>query len=94
MLQHYFYLVGDDIATTQALDVDSSWKFEDLQRATGLLFHVAQPLGLFHAPAQLEIGSAKRNQGSPSTAHPPQRCPQWTTSSRKRHRQHPPLAFE
>ncbi|KAE8134687.1 cytochrome P450 [Aspergillus pseudotamarii] len=45
-----FYLVGDDIATTQSIDVDSHWKFEDLQRAVGGVFHVALPTGIsFHS---------------------------------------------
>ncbi|KAE8368591.1 cytochrome P450 [Aspergillus caelatus] len=45
-----FYLVGDDITTTQSIDVDSHWKFEDLQRAVGGVFHVALPTGIsFHS---------------------------------------------
>ena len=41
-----FYLVGDDIATAQSVQVDARWKFEDLQRAVGIVFHVAQPTGM------------------------------------------------
>jgi hypothetical protein len=45
-VQHHFYLVGDEISTTSAIDIDSRWKFEDMQRAVGLAFHVVQPLGM------------------------------------------------
>lgn len=46
-MQCQFYLVGDDIATAKMLEIDSRWKFEDLQRAVGSVFHVAQPTGVF-----------------------------------------------
>ncbi|KAE8166409.1 cytochrome P450 [Aspergillus tamarii] len=53
-----FYLVGDDIATTQSLDVDSRWKFEDLQRAVGGVFHVALPTGIsFHSSENETLSS-------------------------------------
>lgn len=45
-MQGYFYLIGDDISSAQTLDVDPLWKFQDLQRACGLSFHVTQPLGM------------------------------------------------
>lgn len=49
-MQCHFYLVGDDVSTAQSLDVDARWKFEDLQRAVGGVFHVAQPTGIsFHS---------------------------------------------
>ncbi|KAL4882953.1 cytochrome P450 [Aspergillus karnatakaensis] len=48
----HFYLVGDEPSTAQAVEVHSGWKFEDLQRAVGLAFRVAQPLGIsFHDAA-------------------------------------------
>lgn len=40
-----FYLLGDDISTAQTVNIDSNWKFEDLQRAVGGVFHVVQPTG-------------------------------------------------
>lgn len=45
MPRQHFYLVGDDVATVQAIQVDTTWKLEDLKRAVGLVFHVAQPMG-------------------------------------------------
>jgi hypothetical protein len=45
MSTQHFYLVGDDAATAKAVQVDSTWRLEDLKRAVGLAFHVAQPLG-------------------------------------------------
>ncbi|GAB1195212.1 cytochrome P450 [Aspergillus pseudonomiae] len=48
-MQCQFYLVGDNIATAQSIEVDSRWKFEDLQRAVGGVFHVTLPTGIsFH----------------------------------------------
>ncbi|KAE8418439.1 cytochrome P450 [Aspergillus pseudocaelatus] len=53
-----FYLVGDDITTTQSIDVDSHWKFEDLQRAVGGVFHVALPTGIsFHSSENETLSS-------------------------------------
>ncbi|KAB8268975.1 cytochrome P450 [Aspergillus minisclerotigenes] len=53
-----FYLVGDDIATAQSIYVDSRWKFEDLQRAVGGIFHVALPTGIsFHASENETLSS-------------------------------------
>ncbi|KOC09157.1 putative cytochrome P450 [Aspergillus flavus AF70] len=53
-----FYLVGDDIATAQSIHVDSSWKFEDLQRAVGGIFHVALPTGIsFHTSENETLSS-------------------------------------
>jgi len=40
-----FYLIGDDVSTAKAVQVDPTWKLEDLKRAVGLVHHVAQPLG-------------------------------------------------
>lgn len=48
-MQRQFYLVGDDIVTAKTLEIDSRWKLEDLQRAVGGVFHVAQPTGVFIA---------------------------------------------
>ncbi|KAK3337660.1 cytochrome P450 [Cercophora scortea] len=51
MSSQLFYLVGDDPSTARAVAVDEKWKVEDLKRAVGLVFHVAQPLGItFHSP--------------------------------------------
>ncbi|GFN16350.1 hypothetical protein AtubIFM55763_010181 [Aspergillus tubingensis] len=48
-MQCHFYLVGEVVATAQCLEVDALWKFEDLQRAVGGVFHVVQPTGIsFH----------------------------------------------
>ncbi|KAL2001166.1 hypothetical protein VTN02DRAFT_2149 [Thermoascus thermophilus] len=45
-----FYLIGDDVSTACQIIVDSKWKPEDLKRAVGIVFHVAQPLGIsFHS---------------------------------------------
>ncbi|EIT73277.1 cytochrome P450 [Aspergillus flavus] len=53
-----FYLVGDDIATAQSILVDSRWKFEDLQRAVGGIFHVALPTGIsFHTSENETLSS-------------------------------------
>ncbi|KAE8314729.1 cytochrome P450 [Aspergillus transmontanensis] len=53
-----FYLVGDDIATAQSIDVDSRWKFDDLQRAVGGVFHVALPIGIsFHTSENETLSS-------------------------------------
>lgn len=41
-----FYLIGDDVSTAQAVPVDPKYKVEDLKRAVGGVFHVAQPLGM------------------------------------------------
>lgn len=49
-MQCQFYLVGDDIATAKILEIDSRWKFEDLQRAVGGVFNIAQPTGVFLVP--------------------------------------------
>lgn len=49
-MQCQFYLVGDDIAMAKILEIDSRWKFEDLQRAVGGVFHIAQPTGVFLVP--------------------------------------------
>ncbi|KAK1142526.1 hypothetical protein N8T08_007500 [Aspergillus melleus] len=52
-MQCQFYLVGDDIASAQTVSVGDSWKFEDLQRAVGSVFHVAQPTGIsFHTQTE------------------------------------------
>ena len=51
-MQSQFYLVGDDVAMAKTLDIDSQWKFEDLQRAVGALFHVTLATGTAHAQAQ------------------------------------------
>lgn len=40
-----FYLVGEDVAASRLLDIDPKWSFEDVQRAAGAAFHVAQPTG-------------------------------------------------
>ncbi|KAE8371565.1 cytochrome P450 [Aspergillus bertholletiae] len=48
-----FYLVGDDLSTAQSIDADPRWKFEDLQRAVGAVFHVALPTGIsFHSDTE------------------------------------------
>lgn len=39
------YLVGEDVATSQILDLDPKWSFENVQRAAGAIFHVVQPTG-------------------------------------------------
>ncbi|KAE8344686.1 hypothetical protein BDV24DRAFT_126999 [Aspergillus arachidicola] len=53
-----FYLVGDDIATAQSIDIDSRWKFEDLQRAVGGVFHVALPTEIsFHTSENETLSS-------------------------------------
>ncbi|KJK63536.1 Cytochrome P450 [Aspergillus parasiticus SU-1] len=53
-----FYLVGDDIATAQSIDVESRWKFDDLQRAVGGVFHVALPTGIsFHTSENETLSS-------------------------------------
>lgn len=41
----HLYLVGEDAATSRILDLDPKWSFEDVQRAAGAAFHVAQPTG-------------------------------------------------
>lgn len=41
----HLYLVGEDAATFRILDLDPKWSFEDVQRAAGAAFHVAQPTG-------------------------------------------------
>ncbi|KAL4972482.1 cytochrome P450 [Aspergillus desertorum] len=43
-MQCQFYLIGDEPSSAQSVDVDTRWKLEDLQRAVGLVFHIAQPL--------------------------------------------------
>ncbi|KAJ0425114.1 cytochrome P450 [Aspergillus carlsbadensis] len=59
-VQHHFYLLGDEISTAQAIDIDSRWKFEDLQRAVGLAFHVLQPLGIsFHTSNSETLSSVE-----------------------------------
>jgi cytochrome P450 len=40
-----FYLIGDDILTAQPVTLDPKWKLDDVKRAVGGFFHVAQPLG-------------------------------------------------
>lgn len=40
-----FYLIGDDVSTTQSVKLDAKWKLEDAKRAVGGAFHVVQPLG-------------------------------------------------
>ncbi|PLN79596.1 putative cytochrome P450 [Aspergillus taichungensis] len=55
-----FYLVGDDIATAQSVDVDARWKFEDLQRAVGIVFHVAQPTGSYYEVFPDHLGNHYR----------------------------------
>ncbi|KAF2743852.1 cytochrome P450 [Sporormia fimetaria CBS 119925] len=64
-----FYLVGDDVSTAREVQVDPSWKIDDLKRAVGLLFHVAAPLGIsFHsAPTSQELQSV----ADVLSAHPP-----------------------
>ncbi|KAJ6035398.1 uncharacterized protein N7446_010158 [Penicillium canescens] len=57
-MQCHFFLVGDEPSSAQAVDVQSSWKFDDLQRAVGLTFHVAQPLGISFHNAQSETLSS------------------------------------
>lgn len=41
-----FYLIGDDAESSKSVHVDARWKLEDIKRAVGLVFHVAQPLGI------------------------------------------------
>lgn len=41
-----FYLIGDEVSTAQPVTLDTKWKFEDVKRAVGAVFHVAQPLGM------------------------------------------------
>ncbi|KAL4901101.1 hypothetical protein BDW74DRAFT_187950 [Aspergillus multicolor] len=58
-MQCRFYLIGDEPSSAQAVDVEAQWKFEDLQRAVGLVFHIAQPLAdkvgiTFHASSSSE----------------------------------------
>ena len=47
-MQSQFYLVGDDVGTAKTLEIDARWKFEDLQRAVGALFHVTKATGTTH----------------------------------------------
>ncbi|OGM46317.1 cytochrome P450 monooxygenase [Aspergillus bombycis] len=57
-MQCQFHLVGDDIATAQSIEVDSRWKFEDLQRAVGGVFHVTLPTGIsFHTSENETLSS-------------------------------------
>ncbi|GKZ32864.1 hypothetical protein AbraIFM66950_002508 [Aspergillus brasiliensis] len=71
-MQCHFYLVGDAVTTAQCLEVDSLWKFEDLQRAVGGVFHVVQPTGIsFHTASNdtlttvSEVLAAATNTTSP-----------------------------
>jgi hypothetical protein len=41
-----FYLIGDEVSTAQSVTLDSKWKLEDVKRAVGAVFHVAQPMGM------------------------------------------------
>ncbi|KAJ5825926.1 Cytochrome P450 [Penicillium riverlandense] len=51
-----FYLVGDDVSTAQPVTLDAKWKLEDVKRAVGGVFHVAQPLGItFHGEDDREL---------------------------------------
>jgi hypothetical protein len=45
MATQSFYLLGDDVSTARPISIDPTWKPEDIKRAVGLVFHVAQPLG-------------------------------------------------
>ncbi|CEN59306.1 Putative Cytochrome P450 [Aspergillus calidoustus] len=71
-VQHHFYLVGDEISRIQAIDIDSRWKFEDLQRAVGLAFHVVQPLGIsFHTSDSETLSSVEDVVSATSSATTP-----------------------
>ncbi|KAF7595099.1 hypothetical protein BBP40_007303 [Aspergillus hancockii] len=65
-----FYLVGDDIASAQPIDIDSRWKFEDLQRAAGGFLHVAVPTGTSFHTADKETLSSVTDILSASSSSP------------------------
>ncbi|KAF2205770.1 cytochrome P450 [Delitschia confertaspora ATCC 74209] len=66
-----FYLIGDDVSTAQSVEVNLTWKLEELKRAVGLQLHIAQPTGItFHSaptPGAPEITSIS----DILKAHPP-----------------------
>jgi hypothetical protein len=78
MSTQHFYLVGDDVSTAQAVQIDTTWKLEDLKRAVGLVFHVSQPTGeyIFHIST---IDIANRISGI--TFHADPSSPEITTVS-------------
>jgi len=45
MATQRFYLLGDDASTAKEVSLDPTFKPEEVKRAVGLVFHVAQPLG-------------------------------------------------
>ncbi|KAJ5139173.1 Cytochrome P450 [Penicillium bovifimosum] len=68
-----FYLIGDEVSTAQSVTLDSKWKLEDVKRAVGAVFHVAQPMGLtFHyGENEQELSTVEEISSTPSSQTTP-----------------------
>ncbi|KAJ5623793.1 Cytochrome P450 [Penicillium lagena] len=67
-----FYLIGDDVSTTQSVNLDAKWNLEDVKRAVGGTFHVVQPLGIsFHVEDDRELTTVHDILTAPSSLTSP-----------------------